>query len=92
MHSCFCVLKGLPEMRKRRFHVISLINKRRYWTRGVHGDAINKYYRSKNIGDMGCISDEWDDTEFNIFDLKEYSYNIMMMSTFSGLTVMDGKT
>ena len=55
MHSCFCVLKGLPEMRKIRSHVISSINKRRYWTRGVHGHG--NYYRSKNIGDMGCISD-----------------------------------
>ena len=67
MHSCFCVLKGLPEMRKMRFYIISLINKRHYWTRGVHGDGINKYYSSKHIGDMVCISDGWDDTEFNIF-------------------------
>ena len=36
---------------------------------------------------MGCLSGEWDETEFNIFVLKELDYNIMMMSTFSGLTV-----
>ena len=39
---------------------------------------------------MGCISDEWDDTEFNVFDLKEYSYNIMMISTFLCLAVTEG--
>ena len=36
---------------------------------------------------MGCLSGEWDNTEFNIFVMKEPYYNIMMRSTFSGLTV-----
>ena len=36
---------------------------------------------------MVCISGEWDKTEFNVFVLKEIDYNIIMMSTFSGLTV-----
>ena len=29
--------------------------------------------------------------EFNIFVMKEPAYNIMMMSTFSGLTVLEGQ-
>ena len=45
--------------------------KRRYWPRGVYVDAINDYFGSKNIGNVGCLSDEWDDTEYNIFVLKE---------------------
>ena len=40
---------------------------------------------------MGCLSDEWDETEFNIFILKEPDYNIMMMSTFLGLTVPESQ-
>ena len=36
---------------------------------------------------MGFLSSEWDETEFNIFILKDPDYNIMMMSNFSGLTV-----
>ena len=40
---------------------------------------------------MGCLSGEWDETEFNIFVLKEPDYHIMMMSTFSGLTVPEGQ-
>ena len=32
---------------------------------GVYGDAIIDYLRSQNIGDVGCISSEWDETEFN---------------------------
>ena len=38
---------------------------------------------------MGCLSVEWDETELNFFIFKEPEYNIMMMSTFSGLTVPD---
>ena len=40
---------------------------------------------------MGCLSGEWDETEFNIFVLKEPDYNIIMMSNFSGLTVLEGQ-
>ena len=44
-----------------------MIKKRRYWPRKVHGDGINDYFRSKNIGGVGCISGEWDKIEFNIY-------------------------
>ena len=40
------------------------------------------------IGDVGYLSGEWDDTQFDIFVMKEPDYNIMVMSTISGLTVM----
>ena len=41
---------------------------------------------------MGCLSDEWYETEFNAFVLKDSDYNIMMMSTCSGLTVIEVQT
>ena len=40
---------------------------------------------------MGCLCGEWDETEFNIFVLKEPDYNIMMMKTSLGLTVLEGQ-
>ena len=70
MYSGLCVLKGLLGMRKRGFHGSELIKMRLYWPRGFHGYGINDYFSSKNIGDVVCISGEWDDTEFN-FVLKE---------------------
>ena len=66
-------------MRRRGVYGSSLIKKRRYWPRGVHRDGINKYFIKKKVGDMGCPSGEWDETEFNIFVMKEPTYNIMMM-------------
>ena len=49
--------------------------------KGVHGDNITYYFRSKHIGNLGCLSDEWDETWFKVFVLKDTDYNIMMMST-----------
>ena len=40
---------------------------------------------------MGCLSGEWDEKDFNIFVMKQPDYNIIMMSTFSGLTVLEGQ-
>ena len=50
---------------------------------GVYEDTIYNYF----IGDVGCLSGKWDDTESNIFVLKEPNYNIIIISTFLGLTV-----
>ena len=91
MDSIFFSLKGLLEMSKRGFYGSVLIKKRRYWPRGVYVYAINDYFRSKNIGNVGCLSGEWNETEFDIFALKGPDYNITMMSTFSGLTVPEGQ-
>ena len=66
-----------------------MINKRRYCHRGFHGDDIKDCFRSNNIFGVGCLSGKWDETEFNIFGFKDPDYNIIMMSTFSGLTVPD---
>ena len=40
---------------------------------------------------MVCISGEWDETGFNIIFLKEPDCNIMIMSTFLGLTMPEGQ-
>ena len=40
---------------------------------------VNGYFSSKNISDVVCLSGEWDETEFNIFLMKEPGYNIMLM-------------
>ena len=85
--SGFFVLKGISETRKMGVYGSTLIKKRRYWSRGVYGYPINDYFRLKHIGDVGCLSGEWYKTDFNIFILKNPYYNIMMMSTFLGLTV-----
>ena len=41
----------------------------------------------KYIGDEGCLSGEWYDTEFNVFILKGPYYNTMIVSKNSVLDV-----
>ena len=47
INSGFCVLKGLLEIRKRGGLWNCIDKNMRYWPRGVYGDAINNYFRSK---------------------------------------------
>ena len=76
-------------MMKRGFYGSVLIKKRRYCLRGVHGDSNNGYFSTKSIGGVECLSGEWDETEFNFF-MNKPDYDIIMMSTFSDLTVSEG--
>ena len=89
MDSSSCVLKGILEMRKRVVYVIALIKKTRNWIKGVHQDIINDYFGLK-IDDVVCLSDEWEESEFNVF-VKDPDHNVIMMSIFYGLTVTDGQ-
>ena len=43
-----------------------MIKKRCYFRREIRGDGTNEYFGTKNVGGVGCISGEWDNTEFYI--------------------------
>ena len=60
----FFVPRGIFEKRNRGIYGSALIKKRRYWPMGINLDAINDYYRSKHIGDVGYLSGECDNTEY----------------------------
>ena len=47
MDSGLCVLKGPLGMRKRLVNGSALVIMRLYCTKGVHGEVINNYFRSK---------------------------------------------
>ena len=40
---------------------------------------------------MGCLSGEWGKTQLDVFVLKEPDYYIVIMSTFSELTMLEGQ-
>ena len=63
MDSCFCVFRGILETRKRRVYGSALIKKMCCWTRVAHEDKIDEYFSTNNIGDVGCLSGEWDETD-----------------------------
>ena len=66
-----------------------LIKKRQDWPRKVNVYGINEYFITKNIGGVGYISGEWENIYFNIFIIEEPDYNIMAVSIFSGLTILE---
>ena len=57
----------------------------------VLGDKIIEYFSLTNIGGVGCLIGEWDNTEVNIFIIKEPNYNMIMMLKDSSLTVQGGQ-
>ena len=65
-----------------------MILKRCHWLRGVRGNGIDEYFNFKN-GGAGCLSAEWDETQFNVFVVKEPDYNEIIMSTFLGFNVTE---
>ena len=75
-------------MRKRGVYGSALIKRRCYFYKKVCRYGVNESFSTKN-GDVLCLSGEWDEIEFNIFVMKEPDYNIMIMSTFKGLTVLE---
>ena len=63
MDNSFCVLKGIFRISMRVVYGSALIKKSLYWPRGVYGDSI--FTSGFKIGYMGCLSGEWEETEFN---------------------------
>ena len=43
----------------------------------------------KEIGDHDCHSVNWKGVEFDVFVVKDMNYNMIMMSTYSGIMVRD---
>ena len=56
LHSGFCVLRGLIELKKRGIFVCALIKKRRCWPREVPGEEMEDHMTDKDVGDTDAIS------------------------------------
>ena len=83
--SGFFVSKGITALLEFGVYDDSLIKKRKYWPKGVPGDAIVQYFSEKDVTyvDMLEVITE-DGTEgkaFNIFCFKGQEYVIKIMDT-----------
>ena len=81
MDSGFCVLNGLVEMGKKGVYGASLIKKRRYWPKGVLGDAIDRDFAGKELGSVDAIQGIQDGIPYHIYVMKDVDYTIKIMST-----------
>ena len=85
LDSGFCVLQGLIELRKLGVYASAIIKKRRYWPKHVPGKAMDKRMESKNIGEVDCIQGKLDNTDYNLFMMKEPDFTMKMMATYGAL-------
>ena len=90
LDSGFCVLKALVELRRNGVYACALIKKRRYWPTLVPGDAMERHFRSKDVGDVDAIAgqmraDDGVDVEYTLWGMKEPDYVMRMMATGGAL-------
>ena len=55
MDSVSCVSKGIVELEQKGVYGASLIKKRNYWPKVVHGAAINAYYEDNDVNNCGML-------------------------------------
>ena len=75
LDSGFCVSKGVSSLLEFGVYAAALIKKRKYWPKGVPGDAIDQYFSYKDVTHVDmleAITEEVPDVKaFNIFCFKE---------------------
>jgi len=91
MDSGFCVAQGIAELKKKGVYGAALIKKRRYWPKGVPGDAIDDHFQDKEVGDCAMLEAKTHAGDpFRIFCMKEPDYVMKIMSSWMTLDV-EGK-
>ena len=75
LESGFCVSKGITALLEFGVYASALIKKRKYWTKGLPGDAIDEYFADKDfthVGMLEAITEEGPEGKaFNIFCFKD---------------------
>jgi len=89
LDSGFCVLKALIELKKLGVYACALIKKRRYWPTLVPGDAMERRFASKNVGDVDAIEGISDGVNYTLWGMKEPDYVMRMMATGGPLSADD---
>ena len=89
LDSGFCVLQGIIKLRKLCVFAGALIKKRCYWPKNVPGDAIDEYFKDKEVREVDLLKGTLDDITYNILCMKEPDYVMKIMSTYEGLLEND---
>ena len=94
LDSGFFVSKGIISLLEFGFYAAALINNRKYWNKGVPGDATDQYFAYKDVTYVDMLEDITEEgpegKEFNIFCLKEPAYVMKIMATWMTLNELYG--
>ena len=82
LDSGFCVLKAIALLKKRGVYASALIKKRRYWPKGVPGDAINQHFKELEVGTADSLKCEVEEENLDIFCFKDPDYVMKLMSSY----------
>jgi hypothetical protein len=85
LDSGFCVLKGLKELKTKGIFACALIKERRYWPWMVPGDAMERHFEDKEVGDVDAIEGVLDGVKYTLWGMKEPNYIMRMMATGGAL-------
>jgi Transposase IS4 len=77
----FCVSKGLVERRKVVVFAATLIKKRRYWPKYIHGDAMKHHFQDREVGSVDSWPGKLDGVPFHKLCMKEPDYAMALMIT-----------
>ena len=92
LDSGFCVSKGITALLEFGVYAAALIKKRKYWPKGVRGDAIDEYFAEKDVTHVDmleAITEEGPEGKaFKIF-FKEPEYVMKIMATWMTLEELD---
>ena len=87
--SGFCVSKVITDLLEFGVYVDELIKKRKYWPKGIPGDAIDKYFSDKDVTHVDmlkAITEEGPEGKaLKIFCFKEPDYVMKIMATWMTL-------
>ena len=91
LDSLFCVATIIIEIKSNGFYVADLINKWRYWPKGVTGDLIDAFIEYKEVGYVGMIKATTEDNKFfNIFCMKDPDYVMKIVASWMTLDESEG--
>ena len=79
MDSVFCVSRGIVELERKRMYGASLIKNKKYWPKGVHGDAIDDHFEDKDLNHCDMLEASIDGLPFQVMCMKEPNYLMKIM-------------
>jgi hypothetical protein len=91
LDSGFCVLAALVALHKLDVFSGALIKKHRYQPCYIAGDAIDAHMATKSVGDSDAVEGSLDDTQYNVWCMREPDYTMKIMGTASGLFSVDDR-
>ena len=91
LDSGFCVDIGITELESKGVYAGAIIEKRRYWPKGVPGGLIDTHFQDKEVGGVDILEARTQENKpFQIFCMKEPDYVMKIMAIWMTLEELDG--